>query len=1048
MTGRGQSRKDPSALMKKKGSRYCSRVISSHIHHVDTDSSIMRPANLMKYCTNIGTWNVRSLESTSSKLLELSTSLTQYKMGIIGLTETHRPGCDEVLLDNGSLFINSGRNDGKRRQGVGLVLSKGLKNSLIMYNPVSERVLAARIHSRHINVSVVVGYAPTEDSDAGLKDNFYQQLADTFDELPGHDIKLLLGDFNARVTSDNSAWPGVLGRHSLHSSSNDNGRRLIDFCAMHGLTIGATMFQHRDIHKGTWLSPDGRTVTQIDHICISTKWARSMLDVKSCRGADVGSDHYLVRGKLRVKFKAVEKIHAERKRIPAIENLRNQSKVEEFNLALHNRFSCLPVEEDLEAQWSTIKETIKEVSSEVLGERPRKRKQYHHSQETTDLIAERARIKRLNPTSDANRSEYSRVNKLAKKSSKRDDQNWALRAADNLENAASKGQQREVWQQIRLLSGKKKKKTNAVRDSDGRIISDPSKQRDRWKDYFHQLLNPNSGTIDLSVLDSLERNPCFTHLSEDDGPPTREEIISGLKSLKNCKSPGVDEISNEQLKYGSDGLVERLDKLFSKVWISEAIPSDWLKGIVTIVPKKGDLSHCNNNRGITLRSTASKLYQIILLRRMNDGLERLLRENQCGFRKNRSCVDQIYTLRSIIHNFTEYNLPLYINFVDFKSAFDCINREFIWKALDHYGLPSKYIRIVQAFFDGTASAVRVNGELTDWFNVGSGTGQGDIQGPPMFNVVLNLSMHMAETNKNVSKGLVLVKDPVGENDQTVLDTDYADDLALLDDNKEGLQESTDLLSHYASLAGLKINAKKTECMAVGKWTSQRPFTETNTLDVTVDGALVKQTSTFTYLGHKIAGDGSLDPELDTRIQKASGAYNQLGSIWKNRNIQISTKIRIYKAAVLTVLLYGSEVWNTTKAQLHRLEVFHQRCLRKIFRITWKEHVKNVDVLERAHIQSIEVMLGANRLRWFGHVSRMPEERLPRRLLQWTPTHGKRSRGRPKKSWLTCVREDASLFTGRDNITVEDMLGLASDRVGWRGMLRTRRNFLGAGHSSD
>ena len=238
-----------------------------------------------------------------------------------------------------------------------------------MYNPVSERVLAARIHSKHINVSVVVGYAPTEDSDAGVKDYFYQQLTDTFDELPGHDIKLLLGDFNARVTSDSSAWPGVLGRHSLHSSSNDNGQRLIDFCAMHGLTIGGTMFQHRDIHKGTWLSPDGRTVTQIDHICISTKWARSLLDVKSCRGADVGSDHYLVRGKLRVKFKAVEKIHTERKKIPATENLRNQSKVEEFNIALSNRFSCLPVEEDLESQWSTIKETIKEVSTEVLGER-------------------------------------------------------------------------------------------------------------------------------------------------------------------------------------------------------------------------------------------------------------------------------------------------------------------------------------------------------------------------------------------------------------------------------------------------------------------------------------------------------------------------------------------------------------------------------------------------------------------------------------------------------------------------------------------------------
>jgi hypothetical protein len=67
---------------------------------VNTASCIMRPANLMNYCTNIGTWNVRSLESTSSQLLEFSTSLTQYKMGIIGITETHWPGNAEVLLDN------------------------------------------------------------------------------------------------------------------------------------------------------------------------------------------------------------------------------------------------------------------------------------------------------------------------------------------------------------------------------------------------------------------------------------------------------------------------------------------------------------------------------------------------------------------------------------------------------------------------------------------------------------------------------------------------------------------------------------------------------------------------------------------------------------------------------------------------------------------------------------------------------------------------------------------------------------------------------------
>ena len=146
---------------------------------------------------------------------------------------------------------------------------------------------------------------------------------------------------------------------------------------------------------------------------------------------------------------------------------------------------------------------------------------------------------------------------------------------------------------------------------------------------------------------------------------------------------------------------------------TEQIPQDWSKGVIVVIGKKGDTSHCSNNRGITLRSTASKLQQIIILKRLQNGLEQLLRENQCGFRQNRSCIDQVYSLRCIIHQCIEYNIPLYINFVDFKAAFDSINRQFIWRSFQHYGLLDKYIRVIQAFFSHTISAVRVNGELTD-----------------------------------------------------------------------------------------------------------------------------------------------------------------------------------------------------------------------------------------------------------------------------------------------------------------------------------------------
>ena len=116
--------------------------------------------------------------------------------------------------------------------------------------------------SKHLNISVVVAYAPIDGADDSEKDIFYRTLADTFDELPRHDTKLLLVDFNAMITSDRHGCEAVIGGKSLHSSSNDNGTRLVDFWAANQLVIEGTLFQHRDIHKGTWRSPNGLTVHQ------------------------------------------------------------------------------------------------------------------------------------------------------------------------------------------------------------------------------------------------------------------------------------------------------------------------------------------------------------------------------------------------------------------------------------------------------------------------------------------------------------------------------------------------------------------------------------------------------------------------------------------------------------------------------------------------------------------------------------------------------------------------------------------------------------------
>ena len=83
---------------------------------------------------------------------------------------------------------------------------------------------------------------------------------------------------------------------------------------------------------------------------------------------------------------------------------------------------------------------------------------------------------------------------------------------------------------------------------------------------------------------------------------------------------------------------------------------------------------------------------------MKDAVDLKLRDNQAGFRKNRSCADQIASLRIIIEQSLEWNSPLYINFIDFEKAFDSVDRHTLWRLMKHYGIPEKIISIVQSIY--------------------------------------------------------------------------------------------------------------------------------------------------------------------------------------------------------------------------------------------------------------------------------------------------------------------------------------------------------------
>ena len=182
-----------------------------------------------------------------------------------------------------------------------------------------------------------------------------------------------------------------------------------------------------------------------------------------------------------------------------------------------------------------------------------------------------------------------------------------------------------------------------------------------------------------------------------------------------------------------------------------------------------------------------------------------------------------------------------------------------------------------------------------------------------------------------------------------------------------------------------------------------------------------------YIGSIVSNNASADAEVTARIAKATAAFGRLTKrLWKNRDIRVDTKVSVYKAAVITSLLFGCETWTLRKAHIAQLERFHQNSLRKIARIRWFHKVTNYEVLARCNIGSIQSMVEGAVLRWTGHVTRMSNDRIPKKLLYGRLASGKGSRGN-QATYLNQVRRTLNAC----GIAPANLEVLAAGRAFWR-----------------
>ena len=170
-----------------------------------------------------------------------------------------------------------------------------------------------------------------------------------------------------------------------------------------------------------------------------------------------------------------------------------------------------------------------------------------------------------------------------------------------------------------------------------------------------------------------------------------------------------------------------------------------------------------------------------------------------------------------------------------------------------------------------------------------------------------------------------------------------------------------------------------------------------------------------------------------RIGIASSYMQRLDRVWKQRNLSIRTKFRIYTCFVLSILLYACETWTLTSTEWDKLEAFHTRSQRRILNIKWSDFITNDEVYTRSGLERLHSIVRRRRLGLFGHIARMPADvpamsalRLAVRAREGdlTAFGWHRSRGRPPTTWLHQICRDCELKPSA-------ALECARDRSVWR-----------------
>ena len=981
-----------------------------------------------------GTWNVRTLRGLG-KLEQLTNEMERYKVAVLAVTETHLTETGQIVMDEmkGYRMLLSGRQDNRAAEGVGLALAPHAFAALRHYQAVSPRILMAEFLTKVGPLSVIVVYAPTDQSSTEDKDLFYRNLELTLNR--GNGLAIIMGDFNATISE---TVQGVVGPHGLGRRTTDNGERLVSFASTNGLCITSTMFSHKRIHQATWYPPNPRAEPSLkDYVLVRRRLRPSVLDTRACRGADIDSDHRLVVLSLRLKLQ--RKVTKRPRNLFDAQLCKEEARRMGYMEDIRAKFESRKQQGSIEERWEELREAVTTCAEQHLQGKRRPKKPW--ISEDTLLLIETKRmafVEWQEDRTDADkRKEYVARCRQVRWAVKCDRERWWDALLSDMENDLKRNRQGDFFKKMKRLSGNKVTPIDTILDESGQLLDRNEDKLARWRRHFEKVLNVDND-VSEEVLAGVVDN---SDMEVTD--VTREEVEKAVVKLKNGKAPGSDRIVAELLKNGGEAMVDWLTELVQEVWKTGQVPQEWKNATLVPLFKKKDRRVCDNYRGISLLSVPGKVLALILLERLHPIIDPQLMETQCGFRKGRGTVDQLWVIRQVAERATEYRTPLLLCFVDLAKAYDSVNRQALIAILKEYRVPQQLARIVEELHTDTRCQIRTAGGTSEEFDVNTGVRQGCVLSPLLFNCFMDKILREAtktlggglHINYTTEGGVFLTyrnKTPAVACIQDVL---YADDLALVAETRRELQSMVNVLDSACTRWGMTISAGKTKVLAIGEI---QP--EVQSL-ITLKGQALEEVKSFSYLGSMVGQDGKVEEEVAVRLGKAGIVYQLWRKkVFRSHSLSKETKLRAFRTLVMSVLLYGAETWAVSQRDLNKLRTFQMRCLRDILGLTLWDKVRNTTILERTGELPVEQQLRQRRLQWFGHVWRMPAHRPQRQVLRCRPSGRKRPPGGTALRWCDLLNNDLK--------GVRNWVNAIEDRAEWRATIHAnqpRRVPLGQQH---